>query len=128
MTIVGDARVVEEKPKTMRSRRTVALPEIAVAALQRHLSRQAEERHTTGDECSQEFGDLVFRNRRGRPETSSTLTKRSGAAPHRQPRCARASPDVDADQVGAVRPNTLALSTPVWRRRSGPEGARQRPR
>jgi integrase len=67
---------LEQKPKTVRSRRTLALPEVAVVALRRQQSRQAEERLAAGEPWSEEFGDLVFRNRRGRPEMSSTVTKR----------------------------------------------------
>ena len=52
---------LEQKPKTVRSRRTLALPEIAVLALQRRQSRQAEERLAAAEAWSQEFGDLVFR-------------------------------------------------------------------
>lgn len=67
---------LEQKPKTVRSRRTLALPEVAMVALNRQQSRQAEERRAAGEAWSQEFGDLVFRNRWGRQETSSTVTKR----------------------------------------------------
>jgi integrase len=71
---------LEQKPKTARSRRTLALPEIAVAALHRQRSRQAEERLAAGEPWSEEFGDLVFRNRRGRPEMSSTVTSASSGS------------------------------------------------
>jgi integrase len=40
---------LEQKPKTARSRRTLALPEVAVVALQRQQSRQAEERLAAGE-------------------------------------------------------------------------------
>jgi integrase len=59
----GVAQLVELK--TRRSRRSLALPPFAVAALAAHRARQEEDRRLAGD--TWEEYDLVFTTRRGRP-------------------------------------------------------------
>ncbi|MEP7354261.1 MAG: site-specific integrase [Acidobacteriota bacterium] len=52
-------------PKTMGSRRTIEIPDISVAALQRHVKRQEEEKHAAGDAWKED--DFVFTSKRGTP-------------------------------------------------------------
>ena len=59
--------------KTVRSRRTLRIPQIAVEALQEQLRRQAEERSTAG-ELWQEHG-LVFTTAVGTPYESHNLRR-----------------------------------------------------
>jgi integrase len=59
--------------KTVRSRRTLRIPQIAVEALQEQLRRQAEERSTAG-ELWQEYG-LVFTTTVGTPYESHNLRR-----------------------------------------------------
>src|SRR5205085_9115769 len=62
------------EPKTARSRRTIALPAVAVAALRRHRSRQLKERLVAGSEWK-EHG-LVFTSSIGTPLDSRNVTQR----------------------------------------------------
>jgi integrase len=62
------------EPKTAHSRRLIALPETAVAALRQHRSRQAEERQRLGP--AWEDRDLVFPNSIGRPMDGKHLLRR----------------------------------------------------
>lgn len=61
--------------KTPRSRRTIALPELAVAALKAHRARQMEERLKMG-ELWQDL-DLVFCSEIGTPLNESNVRNRS---------------------------------------------------
>ncbi len=61
--INGELRRVE--PKTKRSRRTIALPDAAVAVLRRHRVRQKEERLLAGSRWKNT--DMVFTTRIGTP-------------------------------------------------------------
>jgi integrase len=62
----GGPRFAE--PKTPRSRRTIALPSVAVAALREHRKRQLEERLITGERWQGEtWGPLVFCRTIGTP-------------------------------------------------------------
>lgn len=65
--IDGKAQLVE--PKSVRSRRVVALPAVAVTALRRHQARQTEERLVAGSSW-QEWG-LVFASKIGTPLTKN---------------------------------------------------------
>lgn len=62
----GEYCLVE--PKTRQSRRTIALPEIAVEALKAHRSRQLQERLAVGPRWTQL--DLIFTTERGQPMNS----------------------------------------------------------
>jgi integrase len=62
------------EPKTARSRRTIALPAVAVAALRRHRSRQLKERLVAGTDWK-EHG-LVFASSIGTPLDSRNVTHR----------------------------------------------------
>lgn len=68
----GEYRLVE--PKTRQSRRTIALPEIAVAALRAHRVRQAEEKLAVGPTWTNL--DLVFTSERGQPLNGSVVYAR----------------------------------------------------
>lgn len=68
---IGRARVLVE-PKTARSRRTLDLPAICVAALKRHRARQAEERLVAGAEWEDQ--GMVFTTTRGTPLDGTTVT------------------------------------------------------
>ena len=59
--------------KTEKSRRTLALPEMAVNALWAHRERQAEERDTSGMTWSDR--DLVFSTRTGAPLDASNVRR-----------------------------------------------------
>ena len=65
---------LEQEPKSARSRRSVALTPLAVAALQRHRQRQIEWRL---EAMAWEDNGFVFANEVGRPMTPSNLTQRS---------------------------------------------------
>ena len=58
-------------PKTAKGTRIIALGAEAMAALQAHRQRQAEERQRAGD--AWEEGDLVFTNESGAPVSPSSL-------------------------------------------------------
>lgn len=62
-------------PKSQKSRRTIPLPQLAVAALMQHRQRQEEERRQ-GGEAWQEWG-LVFTTAIGTPLSPSNVRKRS---------------------------------------------------
>jgi len=68
----GGPRFLE--PKTEKSRRTVVLPAVALAALKKHRARQAEERLTLGDAWA--YPDLVFTTRIGTPLAKSDFIRR----------------------------------------------------
>lgn len=65
-------------PKTERSRRTIPLPAVCIAALQRHRARQEQERLLAGSRW-QEHG-LVFTTTIGTPLDSANVLKRFRAA------------------------------------------------
>lgn len=65
----GAYRLVE--PKTRRSRRTLALPELATCALRTHRVRQAEEKLAVGKGWNDL--DLVFTSLKGRPLNATVL-------------------------------------------------------
>jgi integrase len=67
-----DSKFELTEPKTDRSRRTIALPAFAVAALREHRVRQLQERLLAGDRW-QEWR-LVFTTARGTPIDASNLT------------------------------------------------------
>ena len=69
----GENFILSE-PKTGRSRRQVELTEVAVAALNRHRSAQAEERLQA---VAWEDNDIVFANQVGRPLDQGHLLRRS---------------------------------------------------
>ena len=62
------------EPKTPRSRRTIALPAVAVAALRRHRARHAEERLAAGSLWENDWG-LVFTTTAGRPLQGPAVTR-----------------------------------------------------
>jgi integrase len=62
--------------KTDRSRRTVALPTFAVAALRAHRSRQLEDRMLAGQDWQGDAWGLVFMTRRGTPLDAKNVTHR----------------------------------------------------
>lgn len=68
-----DGEFVLLEPKTHRSRRTLDLPAVCVAALRRHKVRQAEERLLAGADW-QDWG-LVFTTRRGTPLHASNVVR-----------------------------------------------------
>jgi integrase len=68
----GAYRLVE--PKSTKSRRAIALPPFAVAALREHRVRQLEERLAAGPDW-QEWG-LVFTSLRGTPLDAKNVTHR----------------------------------------------------
>ncbi len=61
------------EPKTVRSRRTIALPAVAVSALRTHRTRQMEERLAAGP-LWEDVG-LVFTTATGRPLQGSNVTR-----------------------------------------------------
>lgn len=63
-----------EEPKTNRSRRTVALPESTVRALQQHRAKQAKERLKAGD--AWQANGLMFCTAIGTPERQSNIFRR----------------------------------------------------
>lgn len=70
--IGGEFELVE--PKTVRSRRTIALPSAAVDALRRHRTRQMEERLMAGSMWKDDWG-LVFTTATGRPLQGTNVTR-----------------------------------------------------
>ena len=82
-----DGKYAIRPPKTDRSRRTIALPLVAVDALRRHWARQAAERLAKGPEWANDW-DLVFTTETGRPLHGPTVTRRFQAllADHDLPR------------------------------------------
>ncbi len=62
--IEGKLQLVELK--TRRSRRSISLPQVALAALQAHRARQLEEQHRAGDAWRNDAG-LIFTTARGTP-------------------------------------------------------------
>jgi integrase len=68
-----DRRLQLVEPKTARSRRTLALPEIVASALREHRERQLEERRLAGSSWH-ELG-MVFTNRRGGPIHPENLSR-----------------------------------------------------
>jgi integrase len=67
-----DGEPVLAEPKSARSRRTILLPPVAVAALRSQRARQAAERLAAGDRWQDATG-LVFLTATGRPMSESTL-------------------------------------------------------
>jgi integrase len=67
----GDFVFVE--PKTARSRRTIAVPSVAIAAVRTHRARQMEERLAAGPLW--EDSGLVFTTATGRPLQGSNVTR-----------------------------------------------------
>ena len=63
------------EPKTKQSRRTIMIPQVAVAALRAHKARQAAERLAAGPEWD-EWGGLVFTTDRGQPLNGCVLSVR----------------------------------------------------
>jgi len=70
---IGHLRFKSKEPKTRRSCRTLDLPAISIAALQRHRIWQAEERLLAGSEW--EGWGLVFTTCRGTPLDASNVTR-----------------------------------------------------
>ena len=64
--------------KTARSRRSLALPEVALRELRRHRKRSAEERLALGAEWPEEWSDLAFVSEEGTPIDPSNLRKLVG--------------------------------------------------
>ena len=73
ITTVRD-KMVMSPPKTARSRRSVSLDPVTVAALREHRRRQNEERLRAG-EAWFGIGDLVFTNEVGEPVHPSALSR-----------------------------------------------------
>ena len=69
-----DGKLVLVEPKTMRSRRTIQLPSLAVGALREHRVRQSAERALVGEEWNDQ--DFVFTSQLGRPLHGATVTHR----------------------------------------------------
>jgi integrase len=69
-----DGELVLVEPKTMRSRRTIQLPSLAVGALREHRLRQSAERALVEEEW--EDHDFVFTSQLGRPLDGATVTHR----------------------------------------------------
>ena len=69
----GEFRLVE--PKTKKSRRTLALPAIAISALRARRAAQAEERLAVGLDWQDSWG-LVFTTTFGAPLHGSNVTRR----------------------------------------------------
>jgi integrase len=61
------------EPKLARSRRTIALPSMAIAALKSHRVRQLEERLAAGADWNEQ--GFVFAGRNGNPIEPSNLTR-----------------------------------------------------
>lgn len=72
--IDGVARLVE--PKSVTSRRTVALPAVVADALRQHRRRQLERRLAAGDRWRAEDWDLVFCSATGTPLDGPNVNKR----------------------------------------------------
>lgn len=71
----GPVRRVLDEPKTVHSRRRIALSQAAITALRRHRERQTDERVAAGPLWDTTH-DLVFPNTIGRPLHPSHLLKR----------------------------------------------------
>lgn len=71
---------VRVAPKTARSRRTVPLPAVAVAALRQRRTEQAQERLRAGATWQEPLPDLVWETPTGRPRHGTTLTHQLQAA------------------------------------------------
>lgn len=69
-----DGKFVLVEPKTVRSRRTIALPSAAVDALRRHRARQMEDRLMAGSMWKDDWG-LVFTTATGRPLQGTNVTR-----------------------------------------------------
>lgn len=70
--------IVRDEPKTKKSRRTVPLPEVCVAALRAHRILQAQERLAMGERW-QDSG-YVFTTTKGTPIDPRNLTRQFAAA------------------------------------------------
>ncbi len=70
-----DSRLVLVEPKSVTSRRVVALPDLVSVALRRHRVRQAEERLQAGRRWKEDPRDLVFRTTIGTPLDGITVTR-----------------------------------------------------
>lgn len=76
------------EPKTERSRRTIALPEVVLAVLRAHLTHQKMERLVAGSGWV--MTDHVFTTRRGTPLDAATVTRcfqrglKAAGLPHRR--------------------------------------------
>ncbi|HHW17738.1 MAG TPA: site-specific integrase [Firmicutes bacterium] len=70
-----DGKATLQVPKTAKSRRTIILPAVAIAALKKHRGRQLEERLKLG-EAWQDW-DLVFYSEIGTPLNESNVRNRS---------------------------------------------------
>lgn len=75
LRVNGKTQPVFTEPKSAKSRRTVALPSVAMTALRRHRVRQAEERLRLG-EAWQDYG-LVFTTEIGTPLLKGNFIRRS---------------------------------------------------
>jgi integrase len=69
-----DEKFVLVEPKTVRSRRTIALPSVAVNVLRTHRARQMEERLMAGALWEDDWG-LVFTTATGRPLHGTNVTR-----------------------------------------------------
>src|SRR6266545_6727274 len=69
-----DESFVLVEPKTVRSRRTIALPSVAVNVLRTHRARQMEERLMAGSLWEDDWG-LVFTTATGRPLHGTNVTR-----------------------------------------------------
>ncbi len=67
----GETRLVE--PKTVRSRRTLALPASIASSLREHRDRQLKERVVAGDKWTET--DLVFTTPTGKPIEATKISK-----------------------------------------------------
>jgi integrase len=70
----ADGRFRLAEPKTKRSRRTIALPDVAIRALKAHRTRQSQERLLAGAEWRDAWG-LVFTNPSGAPLHGTNVTR-----------------------------------------------------
>jgi integrase len=73
LTAVQDGKPVFGEPKTQHSRRTVRMPQMATAALERHQADQDARRRLAGD--AWEENGLVFTSDVGRPLWRSQIRK-----------------------------------------------------
>jgi integrase len=75
------------EPKTSRSRRTIALPEVALSALRAHRTRQRMDRLVAGSRWTD--SGHVFATMLGKPHHAATITRAFQAALDRAglPRC-----------------------------------------
>ena len=70
----ADGRYQLMEPKTRRSRRSLPLPEVAVAALRRQKAGQSEDRLRAGQRWHEPIEGLVFTTELGAPRNASTVT------------------------------------------------------